>query len=151
MLPFGASISCAIWEKFATSLHLIIQSKSRNPSILHYLDEILFAGPLSIHSRLFQRHLQSLWGTNRTRQKHRTKHHYIFSRNRIWHNSCVMRLPQDKLHTLRQTIRFVQNAEKVTAIDQPTQLCMQNGGARQNLLLAFNWCNHWHQETPPLH
>lgn len=47
MMPFGASISCAIWEKFATSLHLIIQSKSRNPSILHYLDDFLFAGPVN--------------------------------------------------------------------------------------------------------
>lgn len=44
MLPFGAAISCAVWEKFATSLHWIIQSKSRNPSILNYLDDVLFAG-----------------------------------------------------------------------------------------------------------
>lgn len=45
MMPFGASISCAIWETFATALHWIIQSQSRNPHILHYLDGFLFAGP----------------------------------------------------------------------------------------------------------
>lgn len=38
IMPFGSSISCAIWEKFATELHWIIQSSSRNPHILHYLD-----------------------------------------------------------------------------------------------------------------
>lgn len=42
MLPFGASISCALWEKFATSLHWIVEMKSGNDSILHYLDDYFF-------------------------------------------------------------------------------------------------------------
>lgn len=43
MMSFGASISCATREKFATALHWIIQDRSRNPHILHYLDYFLFA------------------------------------------------------------------------------------------------------------
>lgn len=39
MLPMGASISCALWEKFATVLHWIAQQESGNENILHYLDD----------------------------------------------------------------------------------------------------------------
>lgn len=42
MLPMGASISCALWEKFATVLHWITQQESGNENILHYLDDFLF-------------------------------------------------------------------------------------------------------------
>ena len=38
----GASISCALWEKFATVLHWIAQQESGNENILHYLDDFLF-------------------------------------------------------------------------------------------------------------
>lgn len=58
MLQFGASISCAIWEKFASSLHWIIQPKSRNPSILHYLDDFPFVG--SPNSNLCHRRLSKI-------------------------------------------------------------------------------------------
>ena len=42
MLPMGASISCALWEKFATVLHWIAQQESGDENILHYLDDFLF-------------------------------------------------------------------------------------------------------------
>jgi hypothetical protein len=45
MLPFGASVSCATWDRFASTLHWIVQSRSRNAHILHYLDDFLFLGP----------------------------------------------------------------------------------------------------------
>lgn len=49
MLPFGASISCALWEKFATALHWLTQNTSRNPNIFHYLDDFLFADKAHSH------------------------------------------------------------------------------------------------------
>lgn len=42
MLPFGSSISCAVWEKFATFLQWAVVTASHNPNILHYLDDFLF-------------------------------------------------------------------------------------------------------------
>lgn len=42
MLPFGSSISCAIWEKFASFLHWVVQEESQCQTILHYLDDFLF-------------------------------------------------------------------------------------------------------------
>lgn len=42
MLPFGSSISCALWEKFATFLHWLVVATSHNSDILHYLDDFLF-------------------------------------------------------------------------------------------------------------
>jgi hypothetical protein len=38
-LPFGASISCALFEKFSTALHWFTEIRSGNPNILHYLDD----------------------------------------------------------------------------------------------------------------
>ena len=43
MLPQGASISCAIFEKFAKSLHWVVTNNS-NPNIDHYLDDFIFLG-----------------------------------------------------------------------------------------------------------
>ena len=42
-LPFGASISCALYQKFSDSLRFIIEVMSNSKSITNYLDDILFA------------------------------------------------------------------------------------------------------------
>lgn len=38
-LPFGCSISCALFEKFATFLNWCVQQQTNNPHIVHYLDD----------------------------------------------------------------------------------------------------------------
>lgn len=43
-LPMGASISCAIFEKFSTALHWQTEIRSENRNIQHYLDDFLFGG-----------------------------------------------------------------------------------------------------------
>ena len=43
-LPMGASISCALFEKFSSALHWYVASCSSNKNILHYLDDFLFGG-----------------------------------------------------------------------------------------------------------
>ena len=43
-LPFGCSISCALFEKFATFLHWVIKYKSTLPTLDHYLDDFFFSG-----------------------------------------------------------------------------------------------------------
>jgi hypothetical protein len=41
-LPFGASISCSLFEKFSTALHRFTEQKTGNKDILNYLDDFLF-------------------------------------------------------------------------------------------------------------
>ena len=44
MLPFGCSISCAIFQKFATCLQWIIRKKCPCGETDHYLDDFIFGG-----------------------------------------------------------------------------------------------------------
>ncbi|XP_061196001.1 uncharacterized protein LOC133204278 [Saccostrea echinata] len=44
MLPFGSSINCALFDKFASFLHWLTQKYSQNDLIIHYLDDFLFCG-----------------------------------------------------------------------------------------------------------
>lgn len=44
-LPMGASISCSLFEKFATFIQWVIKYESPgNPGVIHYLDDFLFVG-----------------------------------------------------------------------------------------------------------
>ena len=43
-LPMGCSISCALFEKFASFLHWVIEKESGIISLDHYLDDFLFGG-----------------------------------------------------------------------------------------------------------
>ena len=43
-LPMGCSISCSLFEKFATFLHWVVQSKTDLDTLDHYLDDFIFAG-----------------------------------------------------------------------------------------------------------
>ena len=44
-LPMGCSSSCAIFEKFSTSLEWIISQKLKDVLVLHILDDFLFISP----------------------------------------------------------------------------------------------------------
>lgn len=46
-LPFGCSLSCALFEKFATMLHWAVTSYSGINTLDHYLDDFIFIGPSS--------------------------------------------------------------------------------------------------------
>lgn len=143
MMPFGASISCAIWEKFATACHWIIQSSSRNPDILHYLDDFLFEGP-PISNRwqstldLFKiicSHIGIPIALDKITEPSTT---IIFLGIEFDTIHMVMRLPQVKLVSLRQSIQTVMISKKVlkglTMTDWSPQFCMQNSSTWQSLL-----------------
>ena len=44
-LPMGASSSCAIFEKFSTSLEWMISQQLKTVKVVHVLDDFLFIGP----------------------------------------------------------------------------------------------------------
>lgn len=43
-LPFGCSIACATFVKFSSAMHWIIEHTAKASSMVHYLDDFLFAG-----------------------------------------------------------------------------------------------------------
>jgi hypothetical protein len=119
MLPFGASISCATWEKFATALHWIIQDKSRNPSILHYLDDFLFMGPPNSDQcgttlTLFKHICQDIGIPIALEKTSDPTTTLIFLGIEFDTVNMVMRLPNDKLTTLKDRIQNFLNSKKQT-------------------------------------
>ena len=42
-LPFGASISCALYQKFSDALRFIIEKRTNQRALTNYLDDFLFA------------------------------------------------------------------------------------------------------------
>lgn len=45
--PFGCSLPCALFEKFATMLHWAVTSYTGINTLYHYLDDFIFIGPSS--------------------------------------------------------------------------------------------------------
>ena len=43
-LPMGCSMSCSLFEKCVTFVHWVVASKSVLETLVHYLDDFLFAG-----------------------------------------------------------------------------------------------------------
>jgi hypothetical protein len=119
MLPFGASISCAIWEKFATALHWIIQQASRNAYILHYLDDFLFAGkPQSQQCMItleeFQEICQDIGVPIAHEKTTIPATTLVFLGIEFDTIQMTMRLPQDKLFKLKSNIQACLKSKKVT-------------------------------------
>lgn len=119
MLPFGASISCAIWEKFATFVHWAVVENSNNPNIQHYLDDFLFGEPA-----LSCKHGHTLQSFKDTCQKFgipvaldKTCHpttSIVFLGIEFDTVKMVMRLPEEKLVELKSKITQILNTKKVT-------------------------------------
>jgi len=58
-LPFGCSISCATFEKFANILEQAVRCRSPVGNLLHYLDDFLFGGPKhKLDCKLIMNHFQ---------------------------------------------------------------------------------------------
>lgn len=119
MLPFGASISCAIWEKFATALHWITQNQSRNPNLLHYLDDFLFAGPpkskVCIDTLSVFKSVCSDIGVPIAEEKTTAPStNIIFLGIEFDTQLMVMRLPKEKLIKIKSTIQSFCASKKVT-------------------------------------
>lgn len=118
MVPFGSSISCALWEKFALFLHWLTQQHTGNIHILHYLDDFLFCGPrqdVVCQNTLdkFKSLCQEL-GSYCFRKNCRTNYNLIFLGITFDTNDMTMSLPSDKLHKSKSVINSFLSAKKVT-------------------------------------
>lgn len=119
MVPFGSSISCALWEKFAHFLHWLTQQHTGNNHILHYLDDFLFCGP---RQDVFCQHtldkFKSLChelGVPIALEKTvEPTTNLIFLGITFDTNDMTMSLPSDKLDKLKSVINSFLSAKKVT-------------------------------------
>lgn len=122
MVPFGSSISCALWEKFATFLHWLIQRHTGNEFILHYLDDFLFcsrkSSPVCQHTLdKFKFLCQDLGVPIAEEKTVEPTTSLVFLGIQIDTQSMTMALPLDKLNHLRQVINSFLAARKVSLRD----------------------------------
>ena len=118
MLPFGSSINCALWEKFASFLHWLTEDRNGHKPILHYLDDFLFVGKAGasdcdISLSIFLQICQELGvqiAIDKTVQSTTTLVYLGIEFDTI---NMVMRLPQDKLAALKQLITSTLDCKKV--------------------------------------
>lgn len=118
-LPFGCSIACATFEKFSTALHWIVENQSTHNTLVHYLDDFLFAGPANtcICQNLmgsFDTICKEL-GVPLSEEKTEGPSTYItflgLGINTI--NQTIF-IPKDKVDTLKSMIHNVYTRRKVT-------------------------------------
>ena len=105
-LPFGASISCSLFEKFSTALHWFTEQKTGNKDILHYLDDFLFGAEADICK---------LWGVPVAEDK-TVEPTEILTFLGIEFDTLAMelRLPNEKLVELKNTLELFVQSKKVT-------------------------------------
>ncbi|CAG2192890.1 unnamed protein product [Mytilus edulis] len=135
MLPMGASISCALWEKFAKALHWIIQLKSGNDDILHYLDDFLFVESSQTSKvgntlKLFQEVCNKigipLASDKTTLPTTLPTTLLMFLGIEFDTQNLIMRLPNEKLVKLSQKIRDTLDSSKITLKDMQSLLGLLN-------------------------
>jgi hypothetical protein len=130
-LPFGASISCALFEKFSTALHWFTEIRSDSPNILHYLDDFLFGGDANTsrcHETLktFQEVCKS-WGVPLADDKTVEPVEVLtFLGVELDTIKMEMRLPQDKIIELTNRLKICLDAKKVSLRDLQSFLGLLN-------------------------
>ena len=131
MLPMRASINCALWEKFAKALHWIIQLKSGNDDILHYLDDFLFVESSQTSKvgntlKLFQEVCNKIGIPLASDKTTLPTTLLMFLGIDIDTQNLIMRLPNEKLVKLSQKIRDTLDSSKITLKDMQSLLGLLN-------------------------
>ncbi|XP_061466237.1 uncharacterized protein LOC133377049 [Rhineura floridana] len=118
-LPMGCSISCSVFERFSSFLEWAVKRRAGLQSVVHYLDDYLFAGPADSGTcRAFMAHFAGLageLGVPLAAEKTEGPSTAItFLGIEIDTVAQCCRLPQDKLGALREKISEVVSSNKVT-------------------------------------
>lgn len=135
MLPFGSSISCAVWEKFASFLHWAVVTESHNSDIQHYLDDFLFGEPSGHPNpgytlQAFKDICKKFGVPVALDKTYAPTTCLIFLGVEFDSMLMIMRLPVDKLIELKSKIRLVIQAKKVTLKEMQSLLGSLNFACR---------------------
>ena len=121
-LPFGASISCALFEKFSTFLHWAVQTSNPSdsePEIIHYLDDFLFGGKADTEQcdvvlQTFRKVCSNLGVPIAEDKTEGPCTRLTFLGIEIDTEEMVLRLPRDKLDELKSQLQNMLTKHKVT-------------------------------------
>ncbi|XP_070586874.1 uncharacterized protein [Erythrolamprus reginae] len=118
-LPMGCSVSCSLFEKFSSFLEWAHVKSSGIRSVVHYLDDFLFAGPAgSDECQRGMAGFQGLCGDLGVPLAHEKTEgpttRLTFLGIEVDSVAQTCRLPEDKLVRLRDTVRVVRAARRVT-------------------------------------
>lgn len=120
-LPFGASISCSLFEKFSTFIEWAVKvhSSHRHPAILHYLDDFLFGGKKGTNEcadlmDTFKQFCSSLGVPLALDKTKGPSSVIVFLGIEIDTSNMVLRLPQEKLSKLQAQLMSAYNSKKLT-------------------------------------
>ncbi|XP_070586420.1 uncharacterized protein [Erythrolamprus reginae] len=118
-LPMGCSVSCSLFEKFSSFLEWAHVKSSGIRSVVHYLDDFLFAGPAgSDECQRGMAGFQGLCGDLDVPLAHEKTEgpttRLTFLGIEVDSVAQTCRLPEDKLARLRDTVRVVRAARRVT-------------------------------------
>ena len=108
-MPMGCSLSCAIFEKIATFLHITVAKRRGLETLDHYLDDFFFAGQDSTNGcqmlmSAFQKlcvQLEILLTEDKTKGPTTT---IIFLGLEIDTVLMLVRIPEDKLIKLKESL-----------------------------------------------
>lgn len=118
-LPMGCAISCALFEKFSTFLHWSVEQHSNLNSIVHYLDDFLFAGAqgtgnCSILMDSFQQICYRLGVPLSDEKTEGPTTYIVFLGLGLDSVSTSIFIPKEKVEALKKDILQIQGKSKVT-------------------------------------
>ena len=118
-LPFGCSISCATYERFATFLEFAVRRRSTVGRLPHYLDDFPFGGKKGTnHCKVIMTNFQacmSKLGVPIASEKTEDPTTVLcFLGLELDSDEMVVRLPMDKVHDIIQKIEAAMSKRKVT-------------------------------------
>lgn len=132
-LPFGCSMACATFEKFATFLEWTIKCKSGLNSAVHYLDDFLFAGPKNTSDckklmQTFRSLCQDIGVPLAEEKTVGPTSCLVFLGLEINTDEMNVKIPPDKIVKTLETLKKVLGKKKVTLKDM------------QSLVGSLNFC-----------
>ncbi len=131
-IPFGCSISCSVFEKFATFLEAYIRSKLAGSSLIHYLDDFLGGDRSGTACRdamsTFQRCLAELNVPIATEKTEGPSEIITFLGLELDSERMIVRIPSDKIADVVNKIQVMLSGQKTTL------------KAMQSLIGSLNFC-----------
>lgn len=117
-LPFGCSISCSLFEKFATFLEFCVKRRMQSGKLIHYLDDYLGGDEDHVKSKalmtLFQSCLMHLNVPIADEKTVGPATVLCFLGLELDSDKMVVRMPNEKIEEILVRIRDILGKEKVT-------------------------------------
>lgn len=130
-LPMGCATSCNIFERFSTALHWILEQVFNASGVVHVLDDFLFVGPPSSQkcNEDLQKFLSLCNQSGVPIKESKTVNPttcLVFLGIEL--DTClrVARLPQDKIHKIRESLTSFLHKKKATLKELQSLLGLLN-------------------------